>query len=248
MRRPFIYPHRSVRRMSHAALRVPFALVVGAALSLVTWMHAGTLLHWHNGIVTTLSPFAAVEPVPGGTFSVAGRTLEALTVSEPSGPPELGWIVLAIVALTLVLIGRRFPLLRGAVAFALVILLATAVRVLVGPAQGLSVHAFTRLWAQTAVIVWTILPLLTSLLFLVGQPSFGWGLGWMALVQTFAIVSSALRAVTVLGVAQHTGVLLLPTLWFVFGILTDLLFVTAFYGMAIHVALTRLEPRRAAWA
>jgi hypothetical protein len=237
-----------MRRMSHAAVRVPFALVVGAALSLVTWVHAGTLLQWHNGVVRTLSPLAAVEPIPGGTFSLAGRTLDALTVREPPGAPGLGWMVLAIVAPVLVLIGRRFPLLRGAVAFALVILLATAVRVLIGPAEGLSVHAYARLWAQTAVIVWTILPLLTSLLFLVGQPSFGWGLGWMVLVQTFAIASSALRAVTFLGVAQHTGVLLLPTLWFVAGILADFLFVTAFYGMAIHVALTRLEPRRAAWA
>lgn len=234
--------------MAYAPLRVPFALVVGGALSLVTWMHAATLLHWHNGVVTTLSPLAAVEPIPGETFSVAGRTLEALTVREPSGPPALGWIALVLLALTLVLIGRRLPLLRGAVAFALVILVATALRVLIGPAEELSVHAYARLWAQTAVIVWTILPLLTSPLFLVGQPSFAWGLGWIVLVQAFAFASSALRAVTFLGVAQHTGVLLLPVLWFVAGILADLLFVTAFYGMAVHVALTRLEPRRAAWA
>mgnify|MGYP003577404213 CR=1 FL=1 len=102
---------------------------------------------------------------------------------------------------------------------------------------------FAIVWTHTELLVWLVLPSMAALLFVTVQPSWARGLAWMVAIQAFAVFWSAARFVVVLGTAGFLGPVLLPALWFGWGLLADVLYVTTFFSVVVHVNL-RLAPER----
>jgi hypothetical protein len=62
-------------------------------------------------------------------------------------------------------------------------------------------------------------------------------------IEAFAVVWSAVRFVLLLGVGHYAGVMLLPLVWFGWGLLTDVVSLIAFYSWSIHVTLALSRGR-----
>jgi len=62
-------------------------------------------------------------------------------------------------------------------------------------------------------------------------------------MEVFALFWSAARFVVVLGIPATLGPVLLPAIWFAWGLLADVVYVTMFFSLAVHVNL-RFTPER----
>jgi hypothetical protein len=155
----------------------------------------------------------------------------------------LPYAAVSVIALGLGIIAWRVPLSRGLLAFLLTQLgLSTLAHGL--QAEGLREYAtFPVVWTHTELLVWLVMPSMAALLFVTVQPSWIRGVCWMLAIEAFAIFWSAARLVVVLGTARLFGPVLLPPLWFVWGPLADVLYVTTFFSLAVHVNL-RFTPER----
>ena len=243
LRRAYIYPHRSARMLPRVPRRFAGGLAASAVLTYVTWHYLESLVMVHNAITFTLLELAAVRDVQVIDTAVLSRTIPVLVTAPAPGSPWLAYGAVAIAAAALIVLALRAPLARGLATFVLTVLSLSALAYLL-QAPGLSEYAtFPVVWTHTELLIWLVLPSMAALLFVTLQPSWLRGIAWMVGIEAFAIFWSAARLVVVLGTAQMFGSVLLPTLWFVWGPLADVLYLTTFFSMAVHVNL-RLTPER----
>ena len=97
------------------------------------------------------------------------------------------------------------------------------------------------------MLVWLILPWVLLLLFVIPQPNLLRGLLWVAFLQAYGFLFSAVRMVFVLGMLHYTGLIFMPPLWFLLGTMSDLLFVLFFYSLSIHRSSGELWGVRDSW-
>jgi hypothetical protein len=231
------------------SLRPFAALALAAILSAALVLWADRIIEVHAAIVLSVLrlsgvPVTGVVPVdvfaaiadraPAPAFTVHGGSVRTL-------------VALGITIVALVTVHRRVQLARTFAAFVLVVVGITVARLLVPPPFTLPPEALTQMWVRTELLVWLVLPWVTCFLFLAMQPSALAGIGWILAVQGFGIVWSAIRLAFSLATLHHTGVLLVPALWFVLGLLSDVLYVIAFYSWSVHLALMRDAGDRSAW-
>jgi hypothetical protein len=242
-RRPYIYPHRSARMLPRVRRRLAGGLAASTALTFVLWHYLDSLVIVHNAVALRLLTLAGVRDVQLIDTTVLQRTVPVLVTRPSPGTPWVGYGAAVVIAAALIVLAVRTPLARGIATFVLAILgLSTLAHRLGAPGLREFV-TFPVVWTHTELLVWLVLPSMAALLFITIQPSWARGIAWMVAIEAFAVLWSAARLVVVLGSAQMFGSVLLPTLWFVWGPLADVLYLTTFFSMAVHVNL-RLTPER----
>ena len=243
LRRPYIYPHRSARMLPRVSRRFAGGVAASVILTFAIWRYLESLVMVHNAIAFTLVELARVRDVRAIDTVVLGRTIPVLVTAPGPIAPWVAYGAVAVIAAALIVLAFRVPLARGIATFVLAILGLSALAYRL-QAPGLSEYAtFPVVWTHTELLVWLVLPSMSALLFVTVQPSWVRGIGWMVAIEAFAIFWSAARLVVVLGTARTFGSVLLPPLWLVWGPLADVLYLTAFFSMAVHVNL-RLTPER----
>ena len=246
VRRPYIYPHRSTRALPRVSRRFAGGAAAAAVLSAALWYWTAPLLFIHNAIAFTLLDLAGVQGVEAIEIAVFSRAVPVL-VTVPATSPWLVYGAPVATALPLILVAVYAPLARGLAAFLITILAASTVAYAAGAAALREPNTFPIVWMHTELLVWMGLPSMAALLFVTAQPSWFRGLCWMVAIEAFAVFWSAARFVAVLGVAQAFGPVLLPAIWFSWGLLADVLYITAFYSLVVHVNLRITPERRVTW-
>jgi hypothetical protein len=243
VRRPFIYPHRSARMLPRVRRRFAGAAVASAALTFAVWHFLESLLLVHNAIAFTLLAWAGIADVAVMDTAVFGRPMPVIV---PTGAAPASWIsylAAGLLASALGVLAVRVPLARGCAAFGLIVLGAAAAAYALDAPGLRRAETFPVAWTHTELLVWLVLPSIAALLFVTVQPSWGRGLCWMAAIEAFAIFWSAARFVVIIGAALAVGPPLLPPLWFAWGLLADVLYVTTCFSVAVSVNL-HLTPER----
>lgn len=243
LRRAYIYPHRSARMLPRVSRRFAGAGAAAALLTFGVWQSLPSLLVVHNAIAFTLLQVAQVGPVHVIETDVLGR---AIPVIVPLSPPASGWVpyaAAALIGIAAILLAWRVALARGVAVFLLTILGASSVAYRLGATALHEPDTFPVVWTHTELLVWLVLPSMAALLFVTVQPSWLRGIGWMVAMEVFALFWSAARFVVVLGIPATLGPVLLPAIWFAWGLLADVVYVTMFFSLAVHVNL-RFTPER----
>ena len=223
--------------------RFAVAAAAAALLTFAVWHWLESLVVLHNAITFTLLELARVGNVQIVEAAVFGRAMPVIIASGGPTSPSVPYLAAAAVAAALVLIAIRVPLARGVAVFLVTILATSAVAYALGAPALHERETFPIVWTHTEQLIWLVLPSMAALLFVTVQPSWARGLGWMVAMEAFAIFWSAARFVVVLGTAETVGPVMLPALWFAWGLLADVLYVTIFFSVAVHVNL-RLTPER----
>lgn len=249
-RRTFIYPHRSVRSVRITAAKLTVGLVASLLLSSLVAVSAIPLLSVHSRMSTSLLKLSGI-PVSG---------METLEIFRGLGPtvvpitPELdvkGSLIRAAILFIVCLVGllviqRRIQLSRTFIFFLITLLLLSGLAVAINPMFHLTSGEFSQIWLRGEILVWLILPWITTILFVSIQPSLLDGVLWVIGVQIYAFLWSAVRLTFCLGVLHYTGVLFLPLLWFCLGFLADFLYIQVFYSIVVHRSCNHWG-QRATW-
>lgn len=151
--------------------------------------------------------------------------------------PVRSTLFFAAAVLSLVGIHRRIPLGRNFVVFLLVLVGAAGVVLVFNPSFYFDSEMFHRIWLGEEILVWILLPWVSSFLFVLTLPSVVAGMAWIVAIEFYAIVWSSLRLVFCLGLMHFTGILFLPLLWFTLGILFDLVYLLVFYSLAVRLSI-----------
>ena len=243
LRRAYIYPHRSARMLPRVSRRFPGGVGAALLLTFAVWQSLPPLLLLHNAIVFTLLEVAQAGPVRVVDTAVFGRAIPVIVAASARASAWVPYVAAAVLAAAVVLLAWRVPMARGVAVFFLTILGVSAVAHGFGAIALREPDTFAIVWTHTELLVWLVLPSMAALLFVTVQPSWARGLAWMVAIQAFAVFWSAARFVVVLGTAGLLGPVLLPALWFGWGLLADVLYVTTFFSVVVHVNL-RLAPER----
>lgn len=249
MRRPFIFPHRSVRGLRVSGWTIAGMVFVSAALSAAVWMNAGVVLEAHTRLAGALlhaiaGPLVVYAPV--NVFDALGGTVSVplLVQPEPAVHPA---VALLLSAAACIAVFRRYPLARSFVVFLGVLLAFGAIPYVFGFSYGLAGAPFVQLWLRAEILIWAVLPLATTVLFALAAPSVLAGAGWVVLTLAFGVQWSAARLTLSLLVSYYTGDVLLPLLWFGLGLLADVMYVLFFYSLAINFGSDTAWEARTEW-
>jgi len=248
-RRPFIYPHRSVRFVSLTRRRTLLAVVAALILCIAIGLNTFDLFQAHArmaGFLLDLAhiPIAGwqyVDIFPGLGPSLAVDTNVPLFRELPPGA-SVAFILLFVV---LLVISQRMALTRNFALFLIFLLICAAISVILDPNFRFTSTDFTQIWLRNEICIWLLLPWVSVSLFVTLQPSFLKGIGWMVLLQMYAIFSSALRMAFGHAVMHYTGMLFFPIVWFAVGLLSNLLYVLLFYSISVHRTSLKIWGSRA---
>ena len=243
MRREFIYPHRSVRSFPVSPWRVSAALGMAFVLSAAVYYSGTWLLETHDRISWFILKYTGIPTAEDRTIGIF-PDFGPVHIKDVPHPDDLArplhtGIVFALALSVLILSHRKFPLARNFLVFLMILLCASAVVVLFVPSFHFDAVVYSQIWLRGEILVWLLLPWVSGLLFVMTLPSIGRGFLWSVLIELYVVVWSALRLAFCLGVLHYTGILFLPLLWFVLGILFDLVVVLFFYSLALHQSINR---------
>lgn len=248
LERPFVPPHRSVRRIQLTRNRLVLMSASGAGLSLLIILFGYWLLRFHEWLCVVILGMAGV-PIQGSSL------LNVMPGYEPIGVPIVNipgftfvWPAVigtagASIAI-LAFLHWRYPLGRAFLAFLIALISVAGAVAILNPKFSIGSDGFTTLWLRTQFVLWLALPFISAFLVLPIEPSALRGLGWMLLIGGYAFVWSSIRLAFCLGVLHHTGVAFLTALWCAIGPLCDLLYVLVFYSLAVRSATKRLWGKR----
>lgn len=246
MRRPFIYPHRSIRSVRLTGGRIFLAAITAIVLTVLVFTQQGRLVTEHNRISQTLIEWAGV-PVQSVIATPLFPGLEpapatVVTATRLDGDPWRLLIFFAIGMLVLLQIHRRVALARGFLLFLMILLLVATGVVVFHPASQFGSVEFTQMWLRGEVLVWLILPWFSAAMFVLIHPLFG--AGWALLTQLYGFVWSAVRLAFSICLIHYTGILFIPMVWFALGLLADMVYLVVSYSMAVDWAARRAWGRR----
>jgi len=243
MRRLYIYPHRSVRSFPVSRIRVLTALLTAVTISFLILYLATPLLEVHGRVSTFLLDMTRIPAGPVtqiDVFPPLGPAPAAdVSFPAPRAHPVRTGLIFAACLAAMIVIHRRVPLGRNFIIFLMILLFAAAIVIVFNPSFYFDGRMYQQIWLRGEILVWILLPWVAAFLFIVTLPSLAAGVGWVLLLQVYAIVWSAIRLAFCLGVLHFTGILFLPLLWFALGILLDLVYVLVFYSLALRVSMHR---------
>jgi hypothetical protein len=243
MRREYIYPHRSVRSFPISPWRLCAALTLAFAMSVAVFYLGTRLLDAHNRVSWFILKYTGI-PASGTRSIEIFPGLGPVDVHEVPPPAEQAsplrnGILFAAALTALIFSHRKFPLGRNFVVFLMILLCASGIVVLFVPSFYFDAVVYSQIWLRGEILVWLLLPWVSALLFVLTIPSVAGGFLWGVLIECYIVFWSALRLAFCLGVLHYTGILFLPLLWFVLGILFDLVIVLFFYSLALERSIKR---------
>jgi hypothetical protein len=216
---------------------------MACVLSVAVFYFGTRLLDAHNRISWFILKYTSVPTAGERTIEVfpglGPVTVKDVPLKADRESPLRTGILFAAALSALIFSHRRFPLGRNFVVFLMILLCASGIVVLFVPSFYFDAVMFAQIWLRGEVLVWLLLPWVSALLFVLTLPSMASGFLWGVLVECYVVVWSALRLAFCLGVLHYTGILFLPLLWFVLGILFDLVIVLFFYSLALEQSIKR---------
>lgn len=246
LRRPFIYPHRSVRSIRLTPGRIFLAAVTAIILTVLIATQQGWLVTEHNQITRRIVELAGV-PVTGVESAPLFPGLQpapAVVVSSSrlDGNPILLLIMFAIGMLVLLQVHRRLPLARGFVLFLMILLLVATAIIVFHPTSQFGSVEFTQIWLRGEVLVWMLLPVFSAAMFVLIHPLFG--AAWALVTQLYGFLWSAIRLAFSICLIHYSGILFVPIAWFALGLLADMVYLVVSYSIAVEWASKRAWGRR----
>ena len=246
MRRPFIYPHRSIRSIRLTGGRIFLAVVTAVVLTVLVATQQEWLVTQHHRLSEALVELAGIT-VTGQTsvdLFPGLRPAPATIVSATrlDGDPVRLLVFFVVAMLVLLQIHRRVALARGFVVFLMILLLVATAVIVFHPASQFGSVEFTQMWLRGEVLVWLLLPWFAAAMFVLIHPLFG--AGWALLTQFYGILWSAIRLAFAICLIHYTGILFIPMLWFALGLLADMVYLVVSYSMAVDWAARRAWGRR----
>lgn len=248
-RRRIIYPHRSFR----AVPLNPVSIALGVALALLCTMLAFVNRHElasaHQATATWFLSLADLNDMPlDHQAEVFPRFLNApvppVSVPASDSVGDTMRFMSILGALFLLIVSKRNTVARGFFYFLLLLLVVGALVLAGFPSIYINAETITQIWLRTAFPVWIIMPWFCAFLFLLVNPDWRTGLGWMALVLVWIFATSALREAFTIALMHYTGILFFPILWLLFGFLFDLLVVLVAYSVSLHWANAHIWGQR----
>jgi hypothetical protein len=216
-------------------------------LAVCFWGSALLDAHVHlSGFILGLSSISCQGSQTIGIFSFL-QPAKALLLEGPQDQSDFRHLALPLLfSLTLlVLIHRWIPLSRTFVTCLIIMLCATAAKIIFNPSYRLTSAEYEQIWLRGEFLVWILLPWISALIIILTIPSLIRGLVWGMLLQIYAVFWSAVRLAFCLGIFHYSGTLFLPLLWFCFGILFDLVYLLAFYSFALRTTMKQSMGERA---
>ena len=246
VRRPFIYPHRSIRSIRITPGRIFLAAVTAIVLIVLVATQQGWLVAEHNRLTAGIVELAGV-PVLGVEMVSLFPGLQAapavvVSASRLDGKPFQLLIMFAVAMLVLLQIHRRLPLARGFVLFLMVLLLVATAIVVFHPFSQFGSVEFTQIWLRGEVLVWLVLPVFSAAMFVLIHPLFG--AAWALVTQLYGFLWSAVRLAFSICLIHYTGILFVPIAWFALGLLADMVYLVVSYSIAVEWASSRAWGRR----
>ena len=246
MRRPFVYPHRSIRSIRLTGGRIFLAVVTAVVLTVLIATQQGWLVTEHNRMAQALIELAGVPVTAQTTVDLFPGLQPAPASVVPAirldGDPIRLLVFFTVGMLVLLQIHRRLPLARGFVIFLMILLLVATAVIVFHPTSQFGSVEFTQMWLRGEVLVWLILPWFAAAMFVLIHPLFG--AGWALLTQVYGILWSAIRLAFSICLIHYTGILFIPMLWFALGLLADMVYLVVSYSMAVDWAARRAWGRR----
>lgn len=247
-----IYPHRSVRFSDISLGRIIFAVLVAAGICFFMAYNCVALMEVHTHLVAKiyaaldlpLLPFQHVKVFPGLEPALAPMT--PVPVFQAVGDwARVFWLGSVV---GLIVFALRFRLLRSFFVFLIFLMLLSAVVNSVFERYEFDAAVFAQIWYRQVMLVWLLLPWVTSILFIVFQPRPIEGLGWVVLSQVYSFLFSIIRMVFALGVLHYSGLLFFPMIWFLVGTFGELMYLLQFYSISIFRATGKSYEARSAWS
>jgi len=221
--------------------RVCFAVGMALVCSVTVFYFGTRLLDAHNRVSWFILKYTGVPTAEERTIEIFPRLgpVDVRDVPLPAdrASPVRNGILFAVALSALIFCHRRFPLGRNFVIFLMILLCASGVVVLFVPSFDFNAVVYSQIWLRGEILVWLLLPWVSALLFVLTLPSMASGFLWSLLIECYVVFWSALRLAFCLGILHYTGILFLPLLWFVLGILFDLVIVLFFYSLALEQSI-----------
>jgi len=246
LRRPFIYPHRSVRSIRLTPGRIFLAAVTAIVLTVLVATQHGWLVIEHNQLTRAIVELAGV-PVTGVEMAPLFPGLQSapavvVSSSRLDGNPFQLLIMFAVGMLILLQVHRRIPLARGFVLFLMILLLVATAIVVFHPTSQFGSVEFTQIWLRGEVLVWLLLPTFSAAMFVLIHPLFG--AAWALVTQLYGFLWSAVRLAFSICLIHYSGILFVPIAWFALGLLADMVYLVVSYSIAVEWASRRAWGRR----
>jgi len=249
MRRTLIYPHRSVRAIRLTPGRILLTALTILALTAGVIVPRDALLSLHNRLCVTILHWSGIPVVgvfPVKLFAQMGlASVPVVPVQSLEARPLEYWLMFMTTMLVLIALHRRIPFARS-----LLVLLMTLLMVAVGvaifhPSSQFGSAEFASMWLRSESLVWFVLPWFSASMFVFTQPAAVFGVGCAVLAQIYGFVWSAIRLAFCIAVMHFSGILFAPMLWFLLGLLADVIYLVVFYSLAVKFAAKRSWGKRA---
>jgi hypothetical protein len=246
MRRPFIYPHRSIRSIRITRGRIFLAAVTAILLTVLVATEQGRLVAGHNWLTREMVELAGV-PLIGVATTPLFPGLEpapavVVSANRLDGSPFELLILFAVGILVLLQIHRRVPLARGFVIFLMILLLVATGVVVFHPSSQFGSLEFTQIWMRGEMLVWLLLPWFSAAMFVLIHPLFG--AAWAVATQVYGFLWSAVRLAFSICLIHYSGILFVPMAWFALGLLADMVYLVVSYSIAVEWASSQAWGRR----
>jgi len=243
MRREYIYPHRSVRSFPISARRVCAALGLAFVLSVAVFYFGTRLLDVHNRIARLILRYTGIPAVGVRSIEIFPGLgpVDVPVVPQPMdrASPLRNGIFFASALTAMIFAHRRFALGRNFIVFLMILLCASGIVVLFVPSFSSDSVVYSQIWLRGEILIWLLLPWVSALLFVLTVPTMAGGFLWGLVIECYVVFWSSMRLAFCLGVLHYSGILFLPLLWFVLGILFDLVIVLFFYSLALEQSIKR---------
>jgi hypothetical protein len=251
LRRSSIYPHRSVRSLPLNGARLGAAVLLAVVLSAAAYWFRAPLLDRHNQFSEAMLRICHIPldtPTRVELFEPIGSAEVVTTpVFHLTRQPARVAILFVSGIIALLAIYARVELARNFIVFLLVLLMAAAAIMAFSPNSEITSAEFSQIWLRGEVLVWLLLPWFSAGLLVVLQPTVWPGMIWGVVMQVYGFLWSAVRLAFCLGVLHYSGLLFIPLLWFVLGLLADVLYIVVFLSLSTRIAGVRAWGRRTSW-
>lgn len=252
MRRRFIPPHRSLRRMVFRPSALLHGVAVAILLDAVLVWQGSRVLEGHSRVVEALLQLAGVAWEQGKDLVLLpGVSVSLLRTSylDYQAHPLLPWYSLAATVTLAALIFRRCPLpLRPLLWLAPLSLGITLLYLtVISPMVPYNPEDFSMIWYRGETYLWLLLPWIFAVSFFALNVPIRLKMTWLSLLFLYSFLWSAIRLATALATFHYLGSLWMPFFYFVFGFLADFLYIVAFYSLAMDQAAGFLSKQQEAW-
>lgn len=228
----FLKNHRSFRFVSFRLVAVVAVFAAAAVLSTLIALSGSRLMGVHESLRRQLMEWAGV-PVSGSEmvtlFGGAAVASPIARILPAASMPQVLPVVCGIVLIVLTAIYAWSKVSRSLVVFVAILLAVSALDTFLNPPVGSSF--FAGYWIRYELALWIVLPWIVAILAVCIMPSVFASIVWMVAVPAYSLVWSAARLALCAGLLYHTGPVLLLILWFIFGIMAEVLSLCFFYSL-----------------